>query len=371
MWSGPPAPCRNRSTWVLKFATEFSIAAMDNKTFEKGTISISFVHEALVCLGDTAIDPHEVLLQAGISPELLSSPQARVSSRHYGALWHLIAKNLDDEFFGMDSHRMKAGSFTLLCHAVIHSDTLERALRRALRFLRLILDDMAGELQIDAEIARIVVVDRQSEGDSTGPKRAFAYGTYLLMLHGLACWLVGRRIPLVRADFRCPEPSFSEEWKILFAQNLNFNQPCSGISFAVNYLEMNNIQNERTMKEFLRSAPANFLVKYKNSDSLSARIRRRLREMPPAAWPDFATLAHQFHASAATLRRRLDEEGESYRLIMDDLRRDLAISLLSDTQQSITEVASQLGFAETSAFHRAFKKWTGTRPGEYRCRSER
>lgn len=335
---------------------------MDAKNTEKGTISISFVEEALVCIRERGLDADRLLRQAGISPELLASPQTRVSSTHYGQLWHGIAQTLDDEFFGMDSHRMKAGSFTLLCHSLIHSDTLERALRRAMRFLRLILDDMAGELQCDDGIARIVLKDEQTQ-----PKRAFAYGTYLLMLHGLACWLVGRRIPVLRADFRCLEPVYSGEWRILFSQELAFDQPDSGISIPLEYLAMPNIQNERTMKEFLRSAPANFLVKYKNSTSLSAKIRRRLREMPPSAWPDFATLAQQFHASAATLRRRLDDEGQSYRSILDDLRRDLAISLLSDTQQGITEIAEALGFAEPSAFHRAFKKWTGARPGEYRC----
>lgn len=120
------------------------------------------------------------------------------------------------------------------------------------------------------------------------------------------------------------------------------------------------------LKEFLRGAPANFLVKYKNSASLSANIRRRLRKWSPVAWPDFDTLAHQLNASPATLRRRLDNEGESYRSIRDDLRQDLAISLLSDTQLSMSDIAGELGFAESSAFHRTFKKWTGIRPGEYR-----
>jgi AraC-like DNA-binding protein len=341
---------------------------MDTRSSEKGTISIHFVNEALVCLRERGLDPEQLLTQAGISPELLGSPQARVSSNNYGQLWHLIAQTLDDEFFGMDRHRMKAGSFTLLCHAVIHSDTLEKALRRALRFLRLIMDDMAGELQHEGDVVHLVLRDLPADSGNAEapPRRAFAYGTYLIMLHGLACWLVGRRIPLLQADFRCPEPVYSGEWRALFSQNLNFDQEHSGIRFPAEYLAMANIQNERTMKEFLRSAPANFLVKYKNSTSLSARIRRRLREMPPATWPDFATLANQFHSSAATLRRRLDDEGQSYRSIMDDLRRDLAISLLSDTSQSIMDIASELGFAETSAFHRAFKKWTGARPGEYR-----
>ena len=346
---------------------------MDIKILEKGSISICFVHEALVCIRSRGLDQSALLLQAGISLELLASPSARVSSRQFGALWHLIAQTLDDEFFGMDSHRMKAGSFTLLCHAVIHSDTLERALRRAMRFLRLVLDDMAGELSRDGDTAHIVLMNLPTGSVSVGDtsKRAFAYGTYLIMLHGLACWLVGRRIPLSTADFSCPEPVFSDEWRILFSRNLNFNQTHCRISFPAHYLDMGNIQNERTMKEFLRSAPANFLVKYKNSDSLSAKIRRRLREWSPAAWPDFETLAHQLNASPATLRRRLDDEGESYRAIMDELRRDLAIALLSDTQLSLSDIAGELGFAESSAFHRAFKKWTGTRPGEYRCRVER
>lgn len=339
---------------------------MDNKTVEKGTISIRFVDEALACIRNQGFDQKSLLVQAGISPELLGTTQARVSSRHFGSLWHGIAQTLDDEFFGMDSHRMKVGSFTLLCHAIIHADTLERGLRRALRFLRIVLDDMTGELRIDENGAHIVVMDGATTAPLQPPKRAFAYGTYLIMLHGLACWLIGRRIPLTSADFRCAEPAFSEEWRILFSQNLHFNQEHSGFSFPASYLEMGNVQNERTMKEFLRSAPANFLVKYKNSTSLSAKIRRRLREMPPAAWPAFETLAEQLHLSAATLRRRLDDEGESYRTIKDDLRRDLAIALLGDTQQSVAEIACELGFAESSAFHRAFKKWTGARPGEYR-----
>lgn len=352
------------------------LAAMDTKSLEKGSISICFVHEALACIRSRGMDQSTLLRQAGISPELLVSPHARVSSRHYGALWHLIAQTLDDEFFGMDSHRMKAGSFTLLCHSIIHSDTLERAVLRAMRFLRLVLDDLVGELSREGDLAHIVL--RDLSGNATpcsdtpiASSRAFAYGTYLIILHGLACWLVGRRIPISNADFCCAAPSFSDEWKVLFSKNLNFSQDHCRISFPASYLDMANIQNERTMKEFLRSAPANFLVKYKNSASLSARIRRRIREWQPAAWPDFETLAHQVHLSSATLRRRLEDEGESYRSIMDELRRDLAISLLSDTQLSISDIAGELGFAESSAFHRAFKKWTGIRPGEYRRSFER
>lgn len=335
---------------------------------EKGTISIRFVEEALVGVRERGLDPAPLLHQAGISPELFEQAQARVSARQYAALWHQIARRMDDEFFGMDRHRMKAGSFTLLCHAVIHSDTLARALLRALRFFRLILDDFSGELFREGDTARIVLHEHHiaPEGQAPPPLRAFAYGTFLIMLHGLACWLVARRIPLLRADFRCAEPNYSEEWRVLFTHNLHFEQAESAIAFPAEYLDLPNVQNETTMKAFLREAPANFLVEYHNSTSLSARIRRRLRELPPAEWPDFATLAERFHTSASTLRRHLEQEGQSYRSILDDLRRDLAISLLSDTERSLMDIAAELGFAETSAFHRAFRRWTGSRPGEYR-----
>lgn len=327
---------------------------------EKGTISISIVAEAVVCLKERGIDADELLNRAGISPQLLLSPHSRVSASNFGTLWQLIAETIGDEFFGMDSHPMKPGSFTMLCHAVVHSDTLERALKRTLRFLNLLIDDIQGHLERDGDIARIVLHEVR------GPKRAFAYAGLLVILHGLSCWMIGRRIPLLGGDFFFPEPEFSNDWRVLFSPNLRFNQPETIVSFPAEYLDLATVQNERTMKEFLRSAPANFLVKYRNSESQSAQIRRQLRKLPPDTWPDFDTLARQLHTSPSTLRRRLEEEGQSYLAIKNDLRCDLAISCLSHSGMNVTEIANTLGFAETSAFHRAFKKWTGASPGEYR-----
>lgn len=344
---------------------------MQVQSVDKGSVAICFVEEALACIRQRGLDTQALLQQADLSQELLQVPQARVSARQFGRLWHAIAQTLDDEFFGMDRHAMKHGSFTLLCHATLHSPTLERALLRAMRFLRLVLDDLVSELVRDGDTAHIVLKDLNPKGspqtDAQGKtSRAFAYGTYLVILHGLACWLVGRRIPIQSAGFRCEAPAYAAEWRILFCQDLHFDQPECRLSFPASYLELETVQDETSMKAFLREAPANFLVKYKNSASLSAQIRRQLRQWPVQAWPDLATLAKQLQLSPATLRRRLSEEGESYRAIQQELRRDLAIMLLSDTPNSLADIASELGFAESSAFHRAFKQWTGSRPSEYR-----
>ena len=71
-------------------------------------------------------------------------------------------------------------------------------------------------------------------------------------------------------------------------------------------------------------------------------------------------------STPATVRRRLQEEGASYQSIKDQLRRDLAISYLSHSTRSVMDIALELGFSERSAFHRAFRKWTGASPGEFR-----
>ena len=126
------------------------------------------------------------------------------------------------------------------------------------------------------------------------------------------------------------------------------------------------LRDEAALKSFLRQAPANFLALRPARDGLAARIHRQLRATPPAAWPDFASLARQLHLSPATLRRRLAQEGQSYRRVQEAARQALAMTLLANRALSLAEVASALGFAETSAFCRAFKRWTGQRPGNCR-----
>ena len=91
-----------------------------------------------------------------------------------------------------------------------------------------------------------------------------------------------------------------------------------------------------------------------------------MRQAQPVDWPDSEAIAAALNMAEATLRRRLKQEGTTYQSIRDALRRDLAIARLADTTQTIAEIAHALGFAEPSAFHRAFRKWTGVRPATYR-----
>jgi AraC-like DNA-binding protein len=329
---------------------------------EPGTVAICFVAAALASVRARHLDADALLTRVGLSPALLQVPQARVSAKHYGELWRLVALTLDDEFFGQDSRRMKAGSFAMLVHAVIGCKNLAQALDRSLRFYGLILDDIGGSLLRGTAEASVVLRER-SPGLSP---RIFGQEVLLMLVHGVACWLVGRRIPILRAQFNYPEPRHSAEYRLMYCTELEFGRPHTAIVFAADFLELPIVQNERSAKEFLRTAPESILVKYKNGSSLSARIRRRLRQLLPGEVPDFETLAGELNMTTPTLRRRLHEEGASYQGIKDQLRRDLAIGYLSHSNRSVMDIALELGFSERSAFHRAFRKWTGASPGEFR-----
>lgn len=329
---------------------------------EKGTVAICFVEAAVSDVIRRGLNAEELLIRSGISPSLLRKPQARVSAANYAALWRLVAQVLDDEFFGQDSRRMKSGSFAMLCRSAVNCATLRDALQLTLRFFRLLLDDIHGTLSVERTTATITLHARTP----AAAQRTFAHETYLILIHGIACWLVGRRIPITTACFAYAEPAHSAEYRVMYSTQLMFTQPSTRIRFDADYLELPVVQNRNSVKEFVRSAPQNILVKYKNANSLTAKIRRRLRQLLPGELPEFESMAAELNMTPITLRRRLHEEGESYQSLKDQLRRDLAITYLSHTERSVSDIALELGFAEPSAFHRAFRKWTGTAPGKYR-----
>ncbi|MFG1402538.1 AraC family transcriptional regulator [Xanthobacter sediminis] len=323
---------------------------------ERRMISPGFVEDALQCLRRRGLDERPLLARAGL-PEVVREP---VSAERYGALWLAIAATIDDEFFGEGARPMRSGSFTLLCHAILSAATLEQALRRALRFLRLVMDDPHGELVVADGLAQVVLKD------AGAPRSAFAYRTFWIVVHGITCWLVGRRVPLRRVDFRCGPPAHGADYGQFFGAPVRFGQPESRLAYDADFLKLPAIRNERALREFLRRAPANILVRYRHDAGLLAKVRARLRATPPARWPSFQELAAQLRMPEPTLRRRLRLEGQTYRDIKDELRRALAMAALSEGGRDVAEIAVDLGFSEPSAFHRAFRKWTGKSPGAWR-----
>ncbi|MDF0731531.1 AraC family transcriptional regulator [Pseudomonas entomophila] len=333
---------------------------------EKDTISMQLVREALLqtC---PAGEPDAVLLaRAGIDAALLELPEARVSAESYARLWRLLARRCNDEFFAMDPRGLRSGSLAFLCRASMAQPTLGAALDTALGFLALMLEDLQPSLVRQQSLAEIVINEPRET-----PRRAFTYFTFWMIVHGVACWLAGRRIPILAIDLRCAEPPFCDDYRVMFSENLQFDRPRTRMIIPADCLEVPLRRTSEELLRFLAEAPGNILVKYRDPDSLARRIRRTLGQRDPAEWPDAECLARELHLSASTLRRRLADEGQTYQGLKDSVRRQLAIDWLARSELGLSEIALHLGFADGSSFYKAFRKWFGCNPGHYRALLER
>ncbi|ARU88618.1 AraC family transcriptional regulator [Pseudomonas sp. M30-35] len=330
---------------------------------DKGTISIQLVSEAIYELQRGGADVRQLLEQAGIAPGLLAKPYARVSCEQYAQLWLALAQRTDDEFFGLNARRMKVGSFAFMARTASQEPTLERALQGALRFLGLIFEDLTPRLQRAGGMAEIVL--EQAPGSVSTRGRAFADFTMWMIVHGLACWLVGRRIPIIAIEVQRPKPDYIEDYRVMFSENLRFNRPQSRLLFNAQWLDLPIRRSAEELKLFLRTAPQGILVKYRDPQSHAARIKTYLRAMKPERWPDIEAISAYFFMAPSTLRRKLSQEGQSYQSLKDHVRRDMAISRLDQGEINFNDLAFDLGFADASAFYKAFKKWTGSTPGQY------
>ena len=332
---------------------------MSSSTPSRGTIATELVREALAAFVSAEHPAEALLVELGLAPDCLAEPRVPVAL--YGRLWRRLALRFDDEFFGMDPRRLRSGSFAFLCRLCLTQTRLGDALELALGFLNLGFEQREAQLVRQRSLASI-----QLREPGQRETRAFTCFTYWLIVHGLACWLIGRRIPLLAVELRCPEPAFTDDYRVLFSDNLRFGQPQTRLIFAAEVLDAPVRRSQADVARFLAGAPNNILQRYRDAESLAERLKARLRDLPGDQWPTGEAMAQQLHLSSATLRRRLAEQGQSYQALKDSVRRERAIAWLADQGRSLDDIAVDLGFSDVRAFYKGFRKWTGTNPGHYR-----
>ena len=322
------------------------------------TVAGAFVAGALMRLAPAA--RARVLASCGLTPRQVSDPAARVDADAFGQLWLAVARELDDEFFGLDSRRMKVGSFALLCRAMLSHRTVGGALHEAQRGFAVFLDDVRVELVDDEGSARLELHNRIA----VPAARRFAGEALLVMLHGLLCWLAGRRVTIRVVRLAWPCPPHAAEYRRMFGPTVRFDEPRTGLEFDAALLRAQHAATATTLREFLRDAPQSVFLKQVGGSNWARRLRARLRRQ--GDWPAVDAVAAEWGISVATLRRKLAAEGTGWQQVVDGLRHDLAVRLLADGRRSIEHVAVSLGYVDARSLHRAFRKWTGQAPGAYR-----
>ena len=138
------------------------------------------------------------------------------------------------------------------------------------------------------------------------------------------------------------------------------------IVFSADYLDLPLVQNDISLSRFLKDSLAQLWEGNVHNVGLPAQIRALISKEYGNNFPDFSEVCERLNMTPQTLRRRLKDANTSYQEIKDSLRKEASIYYLSKPELSIDEIALLMGFSEASSFHRAFKKWTGKTPSQYR-----
>ncbi len=147
-----------------------------------------------------------------------------------------------------------------------------------------------------------------------------------------------------------------------------FGAPCDGFELQVNSVAYHPTQVDLRQFDLSEKQAAQLMMRLRSRDRIAQEISMHVETLLHEGLPTLEQVAERMKCSGRTLQRRLSERQLNYQMLLDHIRRDLAIELLTSTELPITHIATRIGFTNDSTFHRAFKRWTGEMPGHYRTR---
>jgi len=338
------------------------------------SVSLPLVQSLFSAAKFHKVDLEKVFKNIGLDSSLLDNTEsernqfARLELIYVGPLLRSLWGEMQDEASGFLKQPFKLGMFSMMCHAIITSGNLRRGLLRSARFISLLGDDLAIELQESGDESRLII---NYENPFNLDHIFFITSIFVIWIR-LSCWLIDKPILLERIEFDFPKPDYSDEFSLMFPCRHVFSQKQNSVVFNKRLLSMPIMQDTESLSSFLHKAPESLLTQFRSDESLTAQIKRMLlhRHGMETALDNisFEMAAEELSMTTHTLRRHLKDEGNSFQEIKDSIRRDQAMVLLDKQTLSIQEIAEKLGFSESAAFSRAFKKWTGVTPGVFRLR---
>ncbi|GAA6167890.1 AraC family transcriptional regulator [Sessilibacter corallicola] len=337
----------------------------------KITVPAGYVRQLLKLVDEQGLSVDELLSHVGINAEEIDA-KTEFPADKFGALYQSIYYIAQDEFFGLaNGGKVPNGTFRMMCHCIIHCETLGRAVYRASDFHEISRGTSVKPLLTrKGRYAKISFTTTEAADQPLDQifhnENAIRIRTSLSMWHHFLCWLIGKRLELKAAYFSFAEPDDVSQYRTLFQSQVRFDQHDNAIVFPANYLDFPIVQTPESLRSFLKTAPYQLIVMVDDDASLKSQVVALIGKDFSQVLPSAEEVAHRLHMSVSTLRRRLLEEGESYQQIKDECRKVAALNYMNSPQLSINDVAGLMGFEEPSAFFRSFKKWTGMTPGEYR-----
>lgn len=311
------------------------------------------------------IDSNKLLLEAGLDPVVMRDPNGRYPVSRMLRMWKLAVAATNDPCIGLRAAEyVQPTTFHSLGLAVLASQSLEDAMRRGARFSRIVSN--AVDVVVEDTPAGIKQSVRFREDI---PPVDEAIDLYMASTLKMGHILTGgkaqpKQIRLQRQATREMEAEFRNFFGTTIEFGADENAFLISHEAAQRPLPMANPalarQNDQVVMEYL----AQF-----DGARVAEKVRAELISRLPAGEPSRADVASALHFSEKTLQRRLRDEETSYQEILDETRSELAQQYLRENRVSVCEITFRLGFSDQSSFTRAFKRWTGCAPGEFRAQT--
>jgi AraC-like DNA-binding protein len=311
------------------------------------------------------VDVVKVLSEAGFSYDDFRDPNARLPADATAKLWRVAVAHTGDPAFGLEAARyVTQTTFHGLGVAVLASATLRDAVRRLVRYNRLVCDAAELFLEVANGSARISMRPREDASDAELP--AYEATDAVMALIVRTCRLVtNRNFSLEHVQLQRPEPRDAAPYGRVFRCPVRFGASEDAMVFDAALLDRELVmanpevarRNDEAVREYLARIEHGSIV-----DQVRGKLVKRLADKPSPQ-----EIARALGMSQRSMQRRLHASGTSYEAVLGELRKELACAYLREGRYSVGELAFTLGFEDASAFARAFRRWTGVSPSEYRA----
>ena len=317
-------------------------------------------------LATLGYDPVPFLNGQGVDSDTLVDPDATVPMRVCVGLLAEGVRATGDDNLGLHvAEHAELGSFDVHFYAMVSSPTLGAAFERVCRYQRLIHETSQVRLERSGDRA---VLSHRLPGGMAAPRQT----AELILAAWVRTGRVAARTKWSPAEVRFAHhaPRDSREHERFFGAPLRFATGENALVLPAALLDLPCRRTDRSLLSLLDRYAADRLGAPRTA-TFADRARAAMSEELQAGNVTAHGLAARLKVSVRTLHRSLAAEGTSYRRLLDQLRLDIAERHLTDDRMSVAEVAFLVGFSELSAFHRAFKRWTGRTPVTFRTEARK
>ncbi|MFO1392834.1 MAG: AraC family transcriptional regulator [Steroidobacteraceae bacterium] len=306
------------------------------------------------------IDSRRIFAAAGISDALKNDPLMRLPVDTITRMYRASVEATGDPYFGLQvASVVGAATLHALGYGLLASSTLADYCKRVQRYFGLV-----------SQAARVEILPR---GDtvcfSTVPIPGVCAETqdmWLGLMYRMMRQLYVGELPLVGAELPHPVPAAGDAPYVeFFGAPVRFDCRAATLILPRRVMEVPLQGACPELAQLNDNLAATYLARLDRSDVV-ANVRARIVELLPSGECSKTRVAAGLYMSPTTLQKRLLDRGTSFHELLNDIRRELACSYLRQSGVSVTEITFLLGFTDVSNFTRAFKRWTGTSPTQYR-----